>query len=491
MPTVIVARGPKAAIRRPEKGEKTAIIRKLTANDVIEETDFAGDAVGLVPVYGIERYTEDKRDVRGAIRAAKDPQRLLNFLGSNFAEAASGQTKAPWIGPRAAFAGNPKWDNANRISYPYLDFETFDENGNPISAPTRNAVDLNLAGYANGMQFMSGMVQASLGQYQASIGGPSRETSRVALDKREQQSDTATYHYNANLGISYEHVGRIILKMIPKMFDVPRMQRVLGEDGEASMVKIDPNSPRAFDQGVGPDGKKIDVLNLNHGEYDIVMSIGPSFTTKREETASILGEIMSRNPQELAIGGDIYYGSLDVPGAQELAKRKKLMLPPQIQQADESSEEVPPQVVGMVQQLQQVMQEREQMLAQGMQAIKEGGEELKKTLADVKGQIANLKVQEAQFDAKVTKVQAEQQMQQMAQQHQAEMQAAQQQGMQAVAQVQGEAQQFVAEQQGQTEESALAALAESVALLAANQAQGNQILLNMAGVRPQPEAPVQ
>ena len=309
--------------REEESTEKRARIRKVTCHEILEDDDFAGGAVGLIPVYGNIRYTDKGRDVRGAIRNAKDSQRLLNYLGSNFAEAASGQTKTPWIAPAEATAGyEHMWDNANRVPFSTLYYNQFHK-GQPVNAPTRNNVDLNLAGYANSMQFMSGMIQASLGQYQASIGGPSRETSRVAIDKREQQSDTATYHYNGNLAVSIEYAGRIVMRCISAYYDVARVQKILGEDNESGMVMIDPNAPAPYQRGEDPrTGKAMEVLNPRLGEYDVITSIGPSFTTKREQAAAQLGEIMARNPQEMAIGGDIYYNTLDVPGAKQLAKRK-------------------------------------------------------------------------------------------------------------------------------------------------------------------------
>lgn len=417
MMTPEVARKRQLQDFRTEKvKQKVARVRKLTGADVLEDTVFLGGGIGLVPVYGNERYTQHGRELFGLVRPAKDPQRMLNYLASNFAEAANGQTRAPWVLPFEAVSGfEQQWERANQAALPYLTYNHKDSAEQPLPAPSRQNVDLNLMGYANAIMLQQTMLQSSIGMYQAAIGAQGQEKSGVAIRERSNQSDVSTYHYISNLGASIQQVGRMIMKMIPELYDTARVQKILGQDGESDQVMIDPASPQPIMKGEHR-GEKIDVLNPLIGEYDIQITIGPSFSSRREEAAAAIGDQMGKNPMLQQLAGDIYYGNLDWPGAKEIAKRLKLVLPPEIKAAEEN-DEVPPEILNVVQQIQQAVQAREQQFAQGMQELQKKADEADKASQAMKLQQAQLGVESIRLQSQKQALEHQVQMDQQSMEH--------------------------------------------------------------------------
>ena len=85
----------------------------------------------------------------------------------------------------------------------------------------------------------------------------------------------------------------------------------------------------------GPGGEpKERLYNLSVGHYDVAVSSGPSYSTQREETREFLLEIMRQVPGAAQYIGDIVMEFFDFEGANRVAERLKLLLPPQVQMAE-------------------------------------------------------------------------------------------------------------------------------------------------------------
>jgi uncharacterized protein YgiM (DUF1202 family) len=158
-------------------------------------------------------------------------------------------------------------------------------------------------------------------------------------------------------------------------------------DGEASSVEIDPNQPEA----VRKIGNK-SIYNIGIGEYDVTVSSGPSYTTRRQEAAESMVQLTQSNPALFPIIGDLMIRSMDWPMAEEIADRLKLMLPPQIQQAEQKDGEQSPEVMAVVTQAQQAIQERDMQLQQAQQIL----QQMQSEMAQLKQQVEN-----KQYDAAI------------------------------------------------------------------------------------------
>jgi hypothetical protein len=167
----------------------------------------------------------------------------------------------------------------------------------------------------------------------------------------------ATFHFIDNLARAIRHTGRILIDLIPKVYSDERVIRVLGEDGSPRSVQVNSGQPQPV---VGNDGKpQVDeygqaimaMHDLTVGKYDLTVTTGPSFTTRREEAAMQMTEFVRAFPAAAPVIGDLLAMNLDWPGADEIAERLKKINPALKDQG------IPPEVQQIIQQGQQAIQE--------------------------------------------------------------------------------------------------------------------------------------
>jgi hypothetical protein len=151
---------------------------------------------------------------------------------------------------------------------------------------------------------------------------------------------------------------RQLVDLIPKIYDTQRIARIIGEDGETSMVKIDPMQPEPVKKIIDQQGIVIDkIYNPGVGKYDVVATTGPGYATKRQEALEAMGQLLQGNPQLWQVAGDLFVKNMDWPGAQEMAKRFAKTIDPRLMQDGDK----PPELQAAEQQIQAMGQEMEQM----------------------------------------------------------------------------------------------------------------------------------
>jgi len=311
----------------------------MSGADVLEVNDWPGCFIPIIPVYGDEIIVEGKRYFRGLIHSAKDAQRMVNYWRSTSTELVALAPKVPFIGPKGAFDDDPNWSTANSKSHAYLEY-------NGAQAPARQPLDSGPAGGALQEALnASDDMKAIMGIYDASLGARSNETSGRAIMARQREGDIATFHFIDNISRAIRHTGRILIDLIPKVYSGERIVRVLGEDGTAEAKKINGPSQEMDDNGepaVDEMGEAIMAMHdITTGKYDLTVTTGPSFTTRREEAAAQMTELVRAFPQAAPFVADIMAKNFDWPGADEIAKRFEAMnpmnqqqqIPPQVQQA--------------------------------------------------------------------------------------------------------------------------------------------------------------
>jgi hypothetical protein len=175
-------------------------------------------------------------------------------------------------------------------------------------------------------------IKSTTGQYDSSLGATSNERSGRAILAREKQGDTGTYHYVDNLARAIRHITRQLVDMIPKIYDTERIARIVGLDGEVDMVKINPQQPNPVneirDMNTGIVIEKI--YNPGVGRYDVVVTTGPSYMTKRQEAMDAMSQILQGNPQLWSVAGDLFVKNMDWPGSEELAARLAKTIDPKL-----------------------------------------------------------------------------------------------------------------------------------------------------------------
>lgn len=335
---------------------------KIAGHDVIDETVLPCTMIPVIPVVGHEVWADGRRHLSGLIRFAKDSQRQYNFTQSAITEAVSLAPKAPFMVAEGQLDGyEHEWALANRQSLPYLTYKPLSVAGNLLGAPQRQQPAAVQQGLERLMLQSVDDMKASMGIYDPSLGANAPEQSGKAIQLRQRQADVGTFHYQDNLNRSIRHAGKIILEMIPKVYDTRRVARIIGADGEVKAVTIDPN---------GQTDAINNIYNPTVGRYDVTIDTGPSYATKRQEMADNMINLTQANPQIWNVAGDLLMKNLDWPGAEEIAKRMQAMLPPPILQQIQQDEGGQPQQdheqAAQQQQMQQAMQEMQQQL-QSMQ----------------------------------------------------------------------------------------------------------------------------
>jgi hypothetical protein len=323
---------------------------KMSGKDVLEETEFPSQFIPLIPALGYEVWIDGKRYLCGLTRRLMDGQRAYNYLQSALTESLALQPKAPFMVPLEGLEGvEAEWKKLNSGNPAYLPFNAFDGNQNPLPQPSRLAPPAFPAAFANAAMIASQDMEASVGMFKANLGQQGNETSGVAIRKREEQGDTANFHYVDNRDRAIERMGMVIADMIPRMYDTERVARIIGEDGTQDFVTVDPSLPQAAVK----QGKKTVAVNLNIGSYDVRVKSGPAFASLREEQAEQLSRIMQSAPDLTPILADFWVGAQDFPESEKIKRRLAAMLPPQIQQMEsEEGEEMSPEAMQQIQMLQ-------------------------------------------------------------------------------------------------------------------------------------------
>jgi hypothetical protein len=324
---------------------------KHTGVEILEKRDLPGQYIPIVEVIGRESNVEGRRHLWGLVRPAKDSLRMYNYFASTITEKMGLAPKAPFIGAVGQFATHAdKWRKANRINYAVLEYDPIDNNGNVIPAPERQGATPIEAALLNQMQVIEHDVQTSLGMFKAATGESESQQSGRAILALQRESDTGTYHFGANLGVSIRHCGRILVDLIPHYYDTKRIVRIMGEDGEVQTAMIDPSQEAAYQQVQTPNGMQ-GIFNPGVGKYDVSITVGPSYNTKRMEAAATFVEMAkgAADPASAAILRYLVLRNSDTAGSEEAAKLLKTMLPPQALQALESKQPLPPEAQAMMQ----------------------------------------------------------------------------------------------------------------------------------------------
>jgi hypothetical protein len=387
---------------------------RLTGCEILERNKWPGKYIPIVPCYGNESDVEGKVTYSGLIRGAKDPMRLYNYSRSAFAQRVALTPKVPWMAPAEQIDGYDEWKTANSGNHQVLRYRALDpQTGTPFpGAPQRvNASDVP-AGFQADMQLAEHDIQGSMGMYNSSLGEKSNEKSGRAITARQREGDVSTFHYHDNQNRCVRHVVRILVDAIPKVYDSKRTVRMLGADGKASTAQIDPSLETAHEQR----GSLL-VFNPAVGRYDVEVEAGPSFTTKRQESADAMLDLANRDPGVWQTHGDLIVKSQDWPNAEEFAKRFRLTMPPQLRQAIEQADnpEAPsPQVQDAMNAIRdqqaQVDEARMQVqqVAQGLQADKAASEaERAKLDASRKELEAREKIMQSRYEELSAKLQLE------------------------------------------------------------------------------------
>lgn len=408
--------GPVMPVKERKSMRRKVMLYKITGCDVLESTEVMSYWIPVFPVYGDEVDIDGRAYRSGLIRNAKDPARMYNYWLTSATEEVALRPKSPYIGAVGQFEDlEQDWANANRRSFPYLQYNPVTVDGNLAPPPQRQ----HMADIPSGMLQMAmhanDNIKATTGLFDASLGARGNATSGKQELAQQRQGDISNFHYVDGLTRTIRHVGRVINYMIPHYYDAERVIRIMRLDDTVShetinQVVTDPLT-----------GAVIKVLNdMTGGEYDVTVSAGASYSTLRAEAVDNMTELAARDPGFLQVAGDLYFKEQDWPGADKIAARYKKVIDPRLTEDEgaEGAEAKANQVAQMARQIEQqvmelqaqfeAMAQKEAMISEEMANLKEEYAKVQAAKAEFRAdqQIFIAQISEAKSELKVAELQA-------------------------------------------------------------------------------------
>jgi hypothetical protein len=285
---------------------------------------------------------------------------MYNFWRTSMTESVALAPKAKWLLAEGQDEGHEnEWALANIKSSPVLRYKQKDIEGTPAPVPQRLQPEPPPQGIMEAAGAISADLQMVLGILDPNQ-LPTGNISGKALAGQQNQVDLSNFHFYDNMTRSIRHTGKILLDLIPHIYDTERVMRIIGSDGQPDMTKINEKNE------VG------EVLNdVTVGEYDVVMDTGPGFQTKRQQAVEAMMPLLTGNEQLFNIAGDLVFRNMDFPGADVIADRLAAMNP--MANIDEKSD-IPPEVQMRLAQAQKQVQDMQQQLQAAQLEINNRGQ---------------------------------------------------------------------------------------------------------------------
>lgn len=344
------------------------------------KTEWPGTVIPIVPVLGKLMIMEGRPNLFSVVRPQKSAQQLINYSKSRIAETLSTAPISPFMAAVGQIPSGKEaqWQNLNKINTPVLEYNPIDAGGRPVGPPQRQTFEPPIASLSAFVGQEIDDMKATTGIYDASLGNQGNETSGQAIARRQAQSNVTNMHFMDNLERAFRKGGEIIASLIPKIYDTKRMIQILGPDEAMKVVTI--NAPHVDENG------KERHYDLTKGKYDVVVTMGRAFSTKRMESFDTMQQLVQTAPNLLPMFGDILFMNSDLAGADIVAERFKRMLPPNLADSEENAQ-IPPQAQAQMQQLGQQNQALNAYAQKIEQELQQAQFQLKAKVVDHQGQM--------------------------------------------------------------------------------------------------------
>jgi len=313
---------PQAEQPRTYKDKRTTVKwRRMSGCDVLEESEYPAEFIGIVPVYGYVSFVDGRMKYCGIPRRARSAQQAYNYHKSELL-----MPGAQLMASKRALSGVESiWDRAQVQRRAFLPYNDMDDMG-AVAAPTLIKTGSSLIDHMAGAEAALRDIQSSVGIYQANLGAPSNETSGVAIESRKQQGEASNAHFPSHLSASLGHLGRIIMDMDARLADTRRQMPIMGVDGSSGQISIDPDQRTAFSRNQTGDV----TINPRIGKYGVRVVTGASYSTQRTQTNAAFAEIMRGNKEMAPVVAPFWAQTLDFPGSDKFAQAMAAMAPPAV-----------------------------------------------------------------------------------------------------------------------------------------------------------------
>lgn len=287
-----------------ERQVKLPVIRKYMATgaEVIKDCGrIPGEYIPIIMTYGMRSVVDGVERCAGAVRVAKDPQRLKNMLTSKLADIAGGSSVSkPIFTPRQIAGHTTLWAEDHIKNNPYLLInELLDpQTGQPVVAPVSYlqpaTVPQPLGALLELAEFDIKDLLGSAEQGERMVSNVSEETVSMA----QQQIDLQTYVYTSNFQRAERYAAMVWLGMARELFvERGRKVRTAQPDGKLERVEL---QRRTIDD---KSGAAFISADLPGADLDLEISFGPSSTSRRNATVRDLTKMLAivKDPETVAV----------------------------------------------------------------------------------------------------------------------------------------------------------------------------------------------
>ena len=264
-----------------KKIERWQVVKYLASGSEILSADvIAGEFIPVVPVYGERAFVESEEHYEGITRLAKDPQRLRNFQMSYLADMVSRSPRPKPIFNAEQVQGFEDMyeENGADNAYPYYLTNRVAADGTPLAPgpalmPEQSVPQALTQSIMLSREAVNDVANAGLPNDIMDV-----DISGKAVQQLQQRLDQQSIIYQENRKHARRRGGEIFASMTVTVTDTPRQVTTTKPDGTRSKTQV---MEVVQDKETGEMVMLNDLTNL---EFEVYANIGPSYSTKREQT---------------------------------------------------------------------------------------------------------------------------------------------------------------------------------------------------------------
>jgi hypothetical protein len=283
-----------------QKKVKRRRVRKyiLNGNAVLEDCGLiAGKNIPIVPVYGKRWFVDNVERCMGAVRLAKDAQRLKNMQVSKLGEiAAMSGVEKPILFPEQVAGHQERWAEDNIKNYPYQLI-------NPVTDATGQLQNLPPVAYTRSPQIppaLAGILQITEADIKEILGNQNEGDKMVsnisgkAVEMIQSRLDMPSFIYMSNFAKAVKRAGEIWLGMAKEVYvEEGRTMKGVGEQEEVTSIELMRPMMR--------DGVEETDNDLSEADFDVAVTVGPTSDSRRAATVrAITGMLAITSDPETA-----------------------------------------------------------------------------------------------------------------------------------------------------------------------------------------------
>jgi hypothetical protein len=334
-----------------QKKIKRKRVRKyiMSGGKVLEDAGYiAGNCIPIVVVYGKRWFVDNIERCMGAVRLAKDAQRLKNMQLSKLGEiSALSSVEKPILVPEQVAGHQVMWAEDNIKDYPYLLV-------NPITGPNGEQQISGPIAYTKSPQIppaMAALLQITETDMQDILGNPQGADKMVsgmsgkAVEMIQTRVDGQAFIYMSNFAKGMKRCGEIWLSMAKEIYvEDKRKMKTIAPTGEAGMVEL---MQPSIDQETG---ELVMENDLSSATFDVIADVGPSSSSKKQSTVRALTGMLqlTQDPETAQVITAMAMMNMEGEGLSDTNAyfRKKLLRMGVVKPTDDEAQELMAEMQG-------------------------------------------------------------------------------------------------------------------------------------------------